>query len=85
MKLRLPPASAQTIRVALVLALATLVVSCGERQQKKAAAPPPPKVTVATPVKRTLTDYDEYVGRFTAVEFGGSARTRVRLSRQRGF
>jgi RND family efflux transporter MFP subunit len=77
MKLRLPPASAQTIRVALVLALATLVVSCGERQQKKAAAPPPPKVTVATPVKRTLTDYDEYVGRFTAVD---SVEVRARVS-----
>jgi len=68
MNLRLHPASAQTIRVALILALATLVASCGDQQKKKqGGAPPPPKVTVATPVKRTLTDFDEYVGRFVAV------------------
>jgi len=51
---------------ALVLLLATLVVSCGEKQPQ--GAPPPPTVTVANPVKRTLFDYDEYVGRFTAVD-----------------
>ena len=50
------------------LALATLVASCGEGSQKKAAAPPPPAVTVAKPVKQTVVDYDEYVGRFAAVD-----------------
>ncbi|HVZ53901.1 MAG TPA: efflux RND transporter periplasmic adaptor subunit [Pseudolabrys sp.] len=53
--------------VAASLVLATLVASCGEGQQQKAGAPPPPAVTVAKPVKRTVTDYDEYVGRFVAV------------------
>ena len=47
------------------LAIATLVASCGEGQ--KQASPPPPAVTVAEPVKRTVFDYDEYVGRFTAM------------------
>ena len=61
----------------MVLALAILVASCGERQQKKASAPPPPKVTVATPVKRMLTDFDEYVGRFAAVD---SVEVRARVS-----
>jgi len=61
----------------MVLALATLVASCGERQQKKASTPPPPKVTVATPVKRMLTDFDEYVGRFAAVD---SVEVRARVS-----
>ena len=46
----------------LVLAL----TACGERQQA-AQAPPPPTVTVAKPVKRTVVDYDEYVGRFVAI------------------
>ena len=55
------------VRPALALLLATLVVSCGEGQ-KQAAAPPPPAVTVSKPIKRTLFDYDEYVGRFTAVD-----------------
>src|SRR3954463_11169806 len=39
------------------------LAGCGESQQK-AAAPPPPTVTVAQPVKRSVVDYDEYVGRF---------------------
>src|SRR5207253_11412470 len=32
------------------------------------AAPPPPKVTVAKPIKRTIVDQDEYVGRFVPVD-----------------
>jgi RND family efflux transporter MFP subunit len=61
--------------VALACALATLVASCGERQ--KPPAPPPPSVSVATPIKRTLSDFDEYVGRFTAVN---SVEVRARVS-----
>ena len=45
--------------------------------RSRAAAPPPPAVTVATPVKRTVTDYDEYVGRFAAVN---SVEVRARVS-----
>ena len=62
-------------RLAWALALATLVASCGESQ--KQAAPPPPAVTVAKPVKRTVFDYDEYVGRFTAIN---SVEIRARVS-----
>jgi RND family efflux transporter MFP subunit len=62
-------------KLALTLALATLVASCGESQ--KAAGPPPPAVTVAKPVKRTVTDFDEYVGRFTAIN---SVEVRARVS-----
>ena len=57
------------------LALALIVAGCGE--QKQAAAPPPPAVTVAQPVKRTVFDYDEYVGRFVAVN---SVEIRARVS-----
>src|SRR5665213_4180450 len=59
----------------LLCAFATLVASCGESQ--KPPAPPPPAVTVAEPVKRTVTDFDEYVGRFTAVN---SVEVRARVS-----
>ncbi len=52
-------------KLAVPLAIATLVASCGERQQQ-GGGPPPPAVTVAKPIKRTVVDYDEYVGRFTA-------------------
>jgi RND family efflux transporter MFP subunit len=53
------------MRVIAALLCATFVSSCGQNQQ--AGAPPPPAVTVATPTKRTVFDFDEYVGRFTAV------------------
>ncbi len=60
------------------LALATLVASCGEgQQQKKAGAPPLPTVTVAKPTQRTVFDFDEYVGRFAAVN---SVEVRARVS-----
>ena len=70
----LPPL-ALARRAAVVLALATLVVSCGERPQQ--GGPPPPAVTVAKPVKQTVVDYDEYVGRFIAVD---SVEMRARVS-----
>src|SRR6185312_7506255 len=68
------------IGLALSLALAALVAACGqgEAQQKAGgAAPPPPAVTVAKPVQRMLSDYDEYVGRFAAVD---SVEVRARVS-----
>ncbi len=65
-------------RALLPLALAALLAGCGQGQQEKQAkAPPPPTVTVANPVKRTVTDYDEYVGRFVAVN---SVEVRARVS-----
>ncbi len=68
------------VGLALSLALAALVAACGqgEAQQKTGgAAPPPPAVTVAKPVQRMLSDYDEYVGRFAAVN---SVEVRARVS-----
>jgi RND family efflux transporter MFP subunit len=63
-------------KLVVPLAIATLVASCGESQQK-GGGPPPPAVTVAKPVKRTVVDYDEYVGRFTAIN---SVEIRARVS-----
>jgi len=62
-------------RAMAALAVATLVVSCGESPPK--GAPPSPSVTVAKPVKRTVFDFDEYVGRFVAVN---SVEVRARVS-----
>ncbi len=57
---------------------ATLVVSCGQQQQQQqGGAPPPPTVTFVQPSKRTVSDFDEYVGRFTAVN---SVEVRARVS-----
>jgi len=61
---------------ALLLVIATLVAGCGEEKQA-AAPPPPPAVTVAVPIKRTVFDFDEYVGRFVAVN---SVEMRARVS-----
>ena len=66
----------RTLRLGAALALATLVAACGEGQ-KQAGAPPPPPVTVAKPIKRTVFDFDEYVGRFTAIN---SVEVRARVS-----
>ena len=63
-------------RLAALLVLATLVASCGE-QQKQGGGPPPPAVTVAKPIRRTVVDYDEYVGRFAAIN---SVEIRARVS-----
>ena len=59
---------------AVLLALA--VAGCGAPQQP-AAAPPPPQVTVAYPTQRTVVDYDDYVGRFVAID---SVEVRARVS-----
>ena len=64
-------------RAGVVVALAVMLASCGEGQKQQQAGPPPPQVTIAPPVKRTVTDYDEYVGRFLAVN---SVEVRARVS-----
>src|SRR6478736_9200663 len=43
------------------------LTGCGQ-PTSQAAAPPPPPVTVAQPVKRTVTDWDEFTGRFEAIQ-----------------
>ncbi|MER9433218.1 efflux RND transporter periplasmic adaptor subunit [Mesorhizobium sp. M0408] len=50
------------------LLLALALAGCDEKAQSQAAAPPPPPVTVAQPVKRTVTDWDELTGRFEAIQ-----------------
>lgn len=64
--------SARFGAVILMFALA----GCGEGGQKS-AAPPPPPVTVAHPIQRTVIDYDDYVGRFVAID---SVEVRARVS-----
>lgn len=60
----------------LMLALAPALAACGDSAPKQ-AAPPPPAVTVAKPQKQSVVDYDEYVGRFIAVD---SVEIRSRVS-----
>jgi RND family efflux transporter MFP subunit len=75
MILSLGPRSSAAAAAALLL-LAPVLVGCGSNQPP-AAVRPPQAVTVAKPVQRTIVDYDEYVGRFTAVD---SVEVRARVS-----
>jgi RND family efflux transporter MFP subunit len=50
----------------IVLVSTLMLANCGDAQKQN--APPLPVVTVANPVKRTIVDHDEYVGRFVAVD-----------------
>jgi membrane fusion protein, multidrug efflux system len=69
-------ACSNAARFAALLTAAALA-GCGQGEQQQKAAVPPPTVTVANPVKRTVVDQDEYVGRFVAVD---SVEIRARLS-----
>jgi RND family efflux transporter MFP subunit len=63
-------------RIAAALSLALALAACGQGQQG-AGAPPPPNVTVAKPAVRAVTDQDEYVGRFVAID---AVEVRARVS-----
>jgi multidrug efflux pump subunit AcrA (membrane-fusion protein) len=50
-----------------------VLAACGEGEAEGGAnaggaAPPPPEVTVATPLVRKLTEWDEFTGRFEPVQ-----------------
>jgi RND family efflux transporter MFP subunit len=61
----------------LPLLAAQLLAGCDNKPAANAAAPPPPPVTVARPLQKTITEWDEYTGRFTALE---SVEVRARVS-----
>jgi len=63
-----------TAALGAAISLALLLAACG---QGTPPAPPGPVVTVATPVRQKLTDRDEYVGRFIAVD---AVEIRARVS-----
>jgi membrane fusion protein, multidrug efflux system len=51
----------------IIAVLALALSGCDRKPVAQAAAAPPP-VTIAEPTKRTVTDWDEFTGRFDAVE-----------------
>jgi RND family efflux transporter MFP subunit len=61
----------------LALILTAALAGCGDGKPQQAGGPPPPKVTVAKPVSQTVSDFDEYVGRFVALDF---VEVRARVS-----
>ena len=57
----------RTARTGGMLALLlALLAACSSGEQ--GGAPPPPPVTVAMPLAREVVDWDDYVGRFEAIE-----------------
>jgi RND family efflux transporter MFP subunit len=59
------------------LALAAAGIGLVSRQPEALAAPPPPVVTVAAPLLRQVSEWDEYIGRFEASR---SVEVRPRVS-----
>jgi multidrug efflux system membrane fusion protein len=58
-----------------LLLIADTLAGCGDKPPAAAAGPPP--VTVARPLEKKITEWDEYTGRFTAVE---TVEIRARVS-----
>ena len=59
------------------MAVAVSILSTGCKPSTQAPALPPPRVTVATPIRKEIVEWDEYTGRTEAVE---SVDVRPRVS-----
>jgi RND family efflux transporter MFP subunit len=59
------------------LGLAILLAACSDSSGQQAQPPPPPTVTVAAPLIKSLTEWDEFTGRFEAF---ASVEVRARVS-----
>jgi multidrug efflux system membrane fusion protein len=55
------------VAVGIALLVAQLLAACDSKPVANAAAPAPPAVTVARPLQKTITEWDIFTGRFTAV------------------
>ena len=55
-------------RLLLAVIASVVTLSGCEQKPSQASAPPPPPVAIAQPLTRTVTDWDEFTGRFDAVE-----------------
>src|SRR6516164_7587133 len=76
--LKLTKSSATKLfRQASWLALAVCTFSTGCKQSTQTPLPPPPPVTVGTPIRKEVVEWDEYTGRTEAIE---SVEVRPRVS-----
>lgn len=63
--------------LAFLLVGANLLIGCDSKPAASSSPPPPPPVTVARPLQKAITEWDEYTGRFSAV---ASVEVRARVS-----
>ena len=64
-----PAMPADAVRpFALILLSAALLSGCGENNSARQNEPPPPSVSVSEPVRKMVTEWDEFTGRFQAVD-----------------
>jgi RND family efflux transporter MFP subunit len=54
-----------------------VLAACGQQQAQAPAVPPPPAVSVANPLAKEVVEWDEYTGRFDAVD---TVEVRARIS-----
>jgi membrane fusion protein, multidrug efflux system len=54
--------------VALALLPTILLGGCGESNSARQGDAPPPSVSVSEPLRRTVTEWDEFTGRFQAID-----------------
>jgi multidrug efflux system membrane fusion protein len=66
----------RTIILGALVLMAHTLMGCDGKPTTN-AGPPPPPVTVALPLQKQITEWDEYTGRFVAVE---SVEVRARVS-----
>ena len=66
----------RAIALGSLFLMGQLLAGCGN-QPVASSAPPPPPVTVAHPLQKTITEWDEYTGRFVAID---SVEVRARVS-----
>jgi RND family efflux transporter MFP subunit len=67
----------RAILLSSVLFVAQLLASCDNQPVAGAGSPPLPPVTVARPLQKNITEWDEYTGRFAALE---TVEVRARVS-----
>jgi len=66
------------LKAGLIGLAALVLASCGEQRQAQApGGPPPPSVSVANPVEKKVVEWDEYTGRFDAMD---TVEVRARIS-----
>ena len=72
------PSRSRAIYALLPGIFALVLAACGEKQaQSPAAPPPPPAVSIANPLEKEVAEWDEYTGRFDAVD---TVEVRARIS-----